>query len=439
MKIFFTLVYTLLLFVVLIFPFELVQHVAYYSYLFFALSAIYVNKKTSFFTYLICGLYLYSMPHLLSLAIYGENEIFFFTENQRMYNAPSNTSFILRYLNLMIGIFALFSLNFGFLRDVNYQIKNVKRIDFRPVSIVLFGLIFYFYTGIDFTELRDEYILTQEFSLIFGLVYWLSGILFYEVFVEQRAYQNCLSLYLLLTVLVMIMVLGVRQIPVWLSIAFFFGHLLRGKLNTRKIDKKIVSRAPLLGATMYFILLFVLQYRFRKSFDFDISPRAIIFPITAESSLTFASFYHAVHEVSSDLIVHWAWLTDYFVMLVPSQLWLSKYEFLALEKMHQALDITPYGTYYLPATLYVSSNGILSFIIEVISYAIILSFVWKILKKSVYYLFYAPLFLSFVVMYPVRGTFHGGFKIFTYFVVFLILLQAYKILFKSENRVIRGY
>ncbi len=380
--------------------------------------------RHSIFLYLIFGLYIYSFPHVISVYSGGSNELFNFSSYQYVYNDLGETAKVLRYTNIMIVIFALFSTITGFIRTETLLSRSlIANSKMNSLGIILFMLFFLAFSQVDFSVMHNEYTLTEGLSLVFGIAYLLFGVMVFQIFVQGKEYWNTITTYLSAIVIILLMSLGVRQVIVWFFLALFFGHFLRSKVQFSRLDKRIVASSPRIIIMLYFLLLLVLQYRFRKSFEFSFSPSSLLFPIQAETSLTFASFYHVIMEIKSDMSQNFIWLFDYFTMLVPSQLWPSKYNYLVLENMQQMHNLTPFGTYFLPSILYISSSSILGYMFQVFTYAVVISILWLWIKRSNLYLYLAPLFLSFAVLYPVRGTFHGGFKIFTYFIFLLLLIK----------------
>ncbi len=381
------------------------------------------TREKNIFVILNLGLFIYSIAHVLSVFLDGENILFSFSEHSIVYNDIGVTGMILLYFNVICAIFGLYSSMSGKiitpdpLKGPNFRRRTSL------ISLLLFGCVIFSFLRIDFSQLQGTYVLTGEFSLLFGFVYLLSGVLLYQVFINGNSYFKSAATYYLIIAFVCLFVLGVRQVIVWILLVFFFAHFIRLGSSKIEYDKAIIQRTPWIGVFLYLVLLMVFQYRFNKVYEFNFSIDSLFFPINAETSFTFVSFYHVARDLSVDKHVSLSWLTDYFVMLIPSQIWANKYEFLILDNMQQKHGLTPFGTYFLPSTLLASSRNFLSYLVQVILYATILAFVWRLVVKSRYYLFYAPVFISFAILYPIRGTFHGGIKLFTYFVLLLILMS----------------
>lgn len=141
--------------------------------------------------------------------------------------------------------------------------------------------------------------------------------------------------------------------------------------------------------------------------------------------------YHTLYAFENGIGVYQGYILDYFYMLIPSQIFPSKFEFLALENLQQNYSLTPYGTYFLPGSILLSSSGEINYFFNVIFLLSLISIIWKYIKNSKYWLYLIPNFMIFVGAYPIRGTIAGGLKIFTYQAV---LLSVYTLLCFSIKR-----
>ena len=389
-------------------------------------------------------LVLYALPHFILFYLFGKNSTVIDINYNKILNDFDNnlkairllSSFVIflfigsSFYNLVIGS-NLIRINSNFyLNNAN----NIKMNNRFILNLILFSLIIFSFLSVDFTSLKNEYKLIG-FNIVFSLCYFINFIILI-VFFNQKI-NNKLLFFGIFLYLIILSILGVRQIIFWLFLSLLIAHFFKCYLLKKEINWKLIF---IYSFSLLLIFGIVLGYRANKQIDSEIFNRIIELSysgIVAETTYTFYNLL-AVYDLTSENVgdnrdlFFMKNFIDAIFYLIPSFIFPNKYEYIELLKIAKEFNLKPFGTYFYLGEIKLG----LRYNILIYFYAIILGFfteyflnyVIKKKDKLLYVLYIA--FLVMVIIYPVRGTIPGGIKIFITFNLLVYFIIKYKFRFK---------
>ena len=331
------------------------------------------------------------------------------------------------------------------------QAPNLKQYSQRLyLSYALFGMSLLL---LDWGRIRSEYTL-ENVSLTFFICYFIFSI--FGVFIASTGRLPISKLIPLLIIMAIFSFMGTRQTIFWgiwiliISNVTYRFHYPRLFL-TKSFVKSIFKYAVILLSV---IMIFALTVSYRVNKDLDLIflilgdlPLILKISFSLLLSETYYTYYNLLIVIDSSLEGHLSILSlfkDFFVQMVPRQIFPSKYTNMDFINLSRDFDLTPFGTWYVIGMIAtVSIIPIVSFLLgyvycEIINLSSIL--VRKITSNlGEFSALYAIIYV-FCSMYSVRSTLAGGLKMAVSIFIIFILFKLLSIILReiTSNKKVSG-
>ena len=378
-------------------------------------------------------LILYSFPHFTTYFFEGSNEIIVHEElNYIMNNQIYNLEAIRLTLSFILSLYLGHNL-FNVIKRKSFYVKTKTYFDNKIrissiKKIFLFSLLFLFFvysiSSIDFDNHRNKYSLSG-FNILFAFCYMLQFfIIFFFIFVKEK--KTWLILLFVIMYSIIMGSLGVRQILAWLYFSLLIAYFLKSYIYERRINYyKIIIYSLLV--LIFFGL--VLAYRNDKTFNLDIFSRTyemMNYALLSETSFVFYNMMSSIQISSTKDLFFMGSFKDIFFYMIPRPIFPNKYEYISLYQFIKANSLSPFGASFYLAELKLSLRYdyliyIFGMVVGYLSEAF-LSYMIK--QKKLILLVLYVLFLTMIIIFPIRGTIAGGIKIFiSYMLPFYFLIK----------------
>jgi len=397
--------------------------------------------KETFFQYIAFStLYTFSVP----IMVFGGVEVPLLKNRVDHYQALNDVE--VNFLMVELYCLSCIAVNLScFLAACTKSILKSRRRVVRlygfslTVNLIFAFLLFLFSLSLlDWNLLKEGYSVGRGFTFLFGSFYILIFLYLTRFSVSHIEKQkNHLWYFLFVTIVVLFLFLGVRQLLIWAAISFFLmlSHLYASGIKERKINLPLV----------YFFMICVFlvggilaSYRVNRELTFDANIFSLAWSAYLwETGYTYLGGLNAIKEVESGNYLFLSNVVNYFSLLVPSFFGDFRENYFLYTNFIKDNSLATLGTVHLLGEVYVSTGDSFLFFVY---FFILFYFVEVSIKtlKNKNYLLYMPIIVFLQLMicfYSVRGGLYSGLKIFTIFALcsYFILYLSSRFYFKKAS------
>ena len=334
-------------------------------------------------------------------------------------------------MNFSVSLASMNSKLFYFPRkQINYIQVNHSGLIALFVYIILFvlGLL-----TVDWSSVVDSYQVGAGFTLLFGSFYLMNYVLigFYaDAYIKGKKVKYILSFIFFMYFI--FLALGVKQVVLWSGITLLLTRVICDVYLGRELK---VNKIRILCACIIILIIagVITKYRVNRSLPEDLD--LFILPWLVylwETGFTVLGGLNTIELVdkSSINLFPFGSMGDFFGLLIPSFFGDWRESIWMYREFSQQHAIETLGTNHLIGEIYLSTGNIFLFSMWFYCFSFIISSLVRYLLSTRNMLL-IPLIsyaLVFVIIYPIRGGFYSGMKLFTSYgllnLVFIIILRS---------------
>lgn len=318
--------------------------------------------------------------------------------------------------------------------------ENLSKYDWKLyISYILFFVTLLF---LDWNRISSEYTL-EGVSLTFFMSYFIFSI--YAVFIATTGKLSISKVIPLFLIMAVFAYMGTRQTIFWGLLILFISQLIyQARIKTSLLSMTNIKRlTKYLAIISLIVTVFAITVSYRVNKDVGLiftilNDLPLIFKLSfslflSETYYTFYNLLIVIHSSLDGYLPMSSLLNDFFIQMIPSQIFSNKYAYMDFINISREYELTPFGTWYIVGMIAtVSFIPFISFIIGFI-YCEIINLLSIFARKATSSLgefsaFYAIIYV-FCCFYAVRATIAGGLKmalsIFIIIILFKLVPQLY--------------
>jgi len=320
-------------------------------------------------------------------------------------------------------------------------LEDLKKYDWKLyISYLLFFITLLF---LDWGRIRSEYTL-EGVSLTFFMSYFIFSI--YGVFIASTGKLSISKVIPLFIIMAIFAFMGTRQTIFWGLLILFISNIIflsrtKKRFFTKSSLKRIIKYTSIIGLL---ITIFAVTVSYRVNKDIGLifvilNDLPMIFKLSfslflSETYYTFYNLLIVIHSSLNGYLPLSSLFNDFFVQMIPSQIFSNKYAYMDFINLSREYDLTPFGTWYIVGMI--ATVSFIPFISMVLGYLYceLINLSSLVVRKTTSSLgefsaFYALIYV-FCCFYSIRGTIAGGLKMALSIFIIIILFKFIPIIYK---------